>query len=164
MSFLRVLGNGVNTSSHIYLISPTYKGKHDMKSYYDMTQPPSSSYGSGANKLTNHNIPQGYRTLKCQRTTLGDQTLSKGSFVTTLIPQWHAWQGLGVVIVLQPHAQHCLHEVIAKRLKFRGYGPKIWATFLGQPPDHYPKIPITSHNDKWHNEKYFHTKLKQELI
>jgi len=36
-----------NHPSHIYLVSLAYHGKHGVKSYYDMTQPPSISYESG---------------------------------------------------------------------------------------------------------------------
>lgn len=70
----------VNVSSHIYPISLPCQGKYETKYYYDMNRPQSSSQGSGAEKLTTHNIPKGYKTLRGQRTTLGDQTLSQGSF------------------------------------------------------------------------------------
>jgi len=36
-------------SSHIYPISLVCQGKHEMKSYYEMTRPPIFTYESGAN-------------------------------------------------------------------------------------------------------------------
>lgn len=57
------------------------------------------------------------------------QNLELRVLLIDLGSQPHAWQGLGAVKGLQPHAQDYLSVVVAQIFQFRGYGPKIWAKF-----------------------------------
>ena len=130
----------VTHPSHIYLISPVCRGKHEMKSYYDLTRSPSFSYGSGANNwnlMTKNDILQGLQDTWGPKDHPKWPNLEMGIFFTDLDSQSHAWQGLGVVKGLQLYPQHCLHVDVTQLTQFRGCGLDIWATILGQPLEHY---------------------------
>lgn len=96
-------GGTTHPSTHLpALTSPV--GKYEAKCYYDMTQTPSSIYGSGADKLTTTLISlKDHKPLKRLQTTLGDQSLSWDPFFTDLTPQLHVEQSKSMAMRLQPH-------------------------------------------------------------